>query len=366
MPQYNIETSVFDPIRFTISTSVPRFLVDTWYDHGLITQELYTRLPGLPTLETGRVLMSSGMAMMRPRIEIGVQINNIRALPVTVYIVDQGPADLLLGGDFLRLLFDMGVDVPIEFPRATIEPPSKREKTALAVRLLSESEGFTVTDFERFVGALRTIHNCSVVVEREMLDHGDWPREERERRIRQAVAETLLRDVNLSSEDRLQISWIESGSIWVTIKSGAKSGVAWLSKLFRLTMDAKLEKTMAEAATAREKEEIARLTREEIVHAKRAEEKLKTAKAIRKAREEWRKTLLEEIDFREQLCNRVKDDIVRKALLEQFDSAIEEISTSKLYAMIEHEPDDPEIQKHLLPKWKTERNKRNDFWGEDE
>lgn len=359
MPQYHIDTKVFDPVRFTTATSVPRFIVDTWFDHGLITQELYTRLPGLPTLGTGSVAMSSGMAMTRPRVEIGVQINNIRVLPISVYIVDQGPADLLLGGDFLRLLFEMGMVVPAEAPRATIEPPSKREKTSLALRLISESEKFTVTDFERFVGALRTIHNCSVAVDRGFFDHGDWPREEREARIRETITQTLLRDARLSSDDRLEISWVESGSIWVTIKSGAKSGVAWLSKLFRLTMDAKLEKTMAEAVSAREKEKIASMTREDIVRARRAEEQLKTAKAIRKAREEWRKTVLGEIDFRERICNRVKDDTVREVLLDKLDGAIAELSESELYAMIEHEPDDPELRKYLLPERPDDREEGN-------
>jgi len=348
MPQYYVPSSIFDPVRFTTSTEVKNFIVDTWYDHGLITQDLYTRLPGLPTLGTGSVAMSSGMKLVRPRVEIGVQINNIRALPISVYVVDEGPADLLLGGDFLKLLFDIRTDVPADAPKATIEPPSKREKAALAIRLLSETESFTVTDLERFIGALRTIHNCSVVVERGMFNHADWPHNQRDEAIRDAVSQMLLRDAHLVSADRLQITWVESGSIWITVTSGAKSGVAWLSKLFQLTMDAKLEKILAEAVTAKEKAEIARLSRDEIVRAKRAEAKLRTAKAVRKAREEWRDTVLGEIDFHKKISDQVKDDTVRKALLGHYNSAIEELSKSHLYAMIEHEPDDLEVRKYLL------------------
>lgn len=93
---------------------------------------------------------------------------------------------------------------------------------------------------------------------------------------------------------------------------------------------------------------------------------IRSAKAIRKVREEWRKTLLEEIDFRERLFHRVRNDVVRKALLEQLDAAIEELSRSELYAMIEHEPDDPEIRKYLLPTWKQRRNKRDGFSGDED
>ena len=139
MPTYNIRSRVFDPVRFTTSTDVSDFIVDTWFGHSIITQDLFTRLPGLPTLGTGRVIASSGMGMTRPRVEIGVQINNLRALSITAYVMDSGPSDLLLGADFLRLLFDMGLEKPIDSPQATIEPPTKRDKSSLALRLLSES-----------------------------------------------------------------------------------------------------------------------------------------------------------------------------------------------------------------------------------
>ncbi len=353
MPTYSIPCTVFDPIRFTTSTEVPRFIVDTWFSHGLITQDLFTRLPGIPTLGTGRVEASSGMATIRPRVEIGIQINNIRALPISVYIIDTGPSDLLLGGDFLKLLFEIGFSVSEDSPRATIEPPTKREKISLALRLLSESERFTVTELERFIGALRTIHNCSIVIERGMYQHGDWPCNRRDEAIKDAVERTVLRDAQLSDQDRLLVTWIESGSIWVTIKSGAKSGIAWLSQLFRLTMNAKLEKTMAEAASAREKAKVAELTREQIVLAKRAEARLREAESLRREREEWRKMVLGEIDFRDEVRDRIEDKVVQDAVLHHVDSALKELGESRVYALIEHTPDDPEIQQYLIPHRKS-------------
>lgn len=359
MSQYSIATTVFDPVRFTTATSVPGFFVDTWYDHAIITQNLYTRLPELPKLAAGKVRMSSGMVIERPRVEIGVQINNVRAVPITAYIVDEGAADLLLGSDFMNLLFEMGRDVRTDAPRVTIEPPCKREKSALAIRLLSETGCFAVTDVEHFIGALRTIHNCSLAVDRGLFDHWDLTEEERENRVREAVASTLLLDANVSSEDRLRILWIENGSIWLTIKSGATCGVAWLSKLFHLTMNAKLEQLMADAATARQKAEVGDLTRNDIILTLRAEEQLKTAKAIRQAREEWRKTVLGEIDFRERVYSRVKDPTARKVLLEELDEAISELSHSKLYAMTEHMPDDSVLGKCSLPEPKQNRDGGN-------
>jgi len=360
MPTYRIESTVFDPIRFTTCTKIDDFIVDTWFDHAIITQNLFTRLPGLPTLGTGQIIASSGMGMTRPRVEIGVQINNIRALPITAYVVDSGPSDLLLGGDFLRLLFAMGLECPSDSPKATIEPPSKREKTALALRLLSEVGQFAITDIDKFIAALRNIHNCAVIVERGMYQHNDWPNIEREAAVIDAINRTITTDAYMSENDRLQITWIESGSIWITVRSGAKSGLTWLSQLFRQTMDAKLEKTISEATSAREKAKIAEMTREDIALAKKAEAELKTASAIRKAREEWRKTIIDEIDFRRVLSSKIQDKMVKAALEKQIDSAINNIAESGMLGLVEHLPDLPESEQHRLPLKKNanENNQR--------
>lgn len=358
MPTYRNDCRIFDPIRFTTSTDVPKFIVDTWYDHGLITQDLYTRLPGLPTIGTGNVNMSSGMSMKRPKAEIGIQINNIRVLPISVYVVDNGPADLLLGGDFLRLLFEIGMDKGTDEPKATIEPPSKREAKALALRIVSGSDAMNLSEIETFITALRTIHNCSIIIDRGMHQHEDWNIKDSESSKRNAVDKTVLRDAYLSENDRLQLKWVESGSLWVTIQSGAKSGMSWLSQLFKLSMDAKLEKTIAEATSAKEKAKIAELTREEIAHAQRAEAQLRSAKAIRQAREEWRNGILEEIDFRKTLCDEIQDDTVKESVNGHLDRAVRELAESNLYAMIEHSPDDPEIGEHKLPKRYDEKDKR--------
>ena len=303
--------------------------------------------------------MSSGMSMKRPKVEIGIQINNIRALPISVYVVDNGPADLLLGGDFLRLLFEIGTDKGIDEPKATIEPPSKREAKALALRIISGSENMNLSEIELFITALRTIHNCSIIIDRGMHQHGDWNIKDSDSAKRNAVDRTVLRDAYLSENDRLQLKWVESGSLWVTIKSGAKSGMSWLSQLFKLSMDAKLEKTIAEATSAKEKAKIAELSREEIAHAQRAEAQLRSAKAIRQARDEWRKSILEEINFRKSLCEKIQDETVKDTVNGHLDKAVRELAESNLYAMIEHSPDDPEINEYNLPRT---HNKKSQGW----
>jgi predicted aspartyl protease len=74
MAMLTIPCSVFDPIRFTTSTKIRQFIVDTWFSHGLITRSLYKSLPGLETDGVGIVAMSSGMYTEQPKTNIGIQI----------------------------------------------------------------------------------------------------------------------------------------------------------------------------------------------------------------------------------------------------------------------------------------------------
>lgn len=339
MAQLNIECSVFDPVRITTGTQASSFIIDTWFSHALITQDLFTRLPGLPTMGTGSVQMSSGMSMTRPRVEIGVQIRNIRALPIQAYVVDHGPAPLLLGSDFMRLMFEIGAPFEPGRPYAGVEPPSKRERASLALRLISGEQQPELVDVENFLSAVRRIHNCALVAESGRHQHGDWPNNRRDEAMAEAIRATIRDERHLSDEESLHVTWVESGSIWVTLKSGAVSGLTWLSQLFRLSMDARLQRTMAEAATAEEQARVAEMTRDEIIHARRAEENLRTTRAVRQTRDEWRKEVLDDIDFRRALADRMENPVAREAVQSELDQAIGALAESKLVGMIEHVPD---------------------------
>ncbi len=83
MVQINTECKIFDPIRFTTKTRVNKFILDTWFDQGLISCSLFDRLPGLEINRSSKVYMSSGMYVNQPEIQIRLQINNLRALPIT-------------------------------------------------------------------------------------------------------------------------------------------------------------------------------------------------------------------------------------------------------------------------------------------
>jgi hypothetical protein len=339
MPPYDIPFSVFDPVRFTTSTASDRFIVDTWFRKGLITQELYTRLPGVPIVTTGLVEMSSGMAMRRPLVEVGVQINNIRALPLSVFVVDDGPAPLLLGADFLELLFRIGVDRRMDGPTATLEPPKKRGESALAIRLVAENDNVELRELERFTSGLRRIYNCAVIAEHRSSDLSESLPDDEAGRIATSLERVIREDSELSREEQLRIGWIESESpIWMTVVSGSGKALSWLVHLFDESIDAKIERSRAAAAKATEEATVQELTRQEIVRQRRAEANLKTAAAVTQARQVWRKEVLGDLDFRQALEKRIRNPKVRKKVQDELEEAMAELATAKIYPMLEHAP----------------------------
>lgn len=175
MPNFNIECTVFDPIRISTYTKIKSFIVDTWFDKGLISRSLFQRLVGLETTGMGRVPMSSGMYVNQPETQIGIQIKNLKAMPLTVNIVDDGPAPLLLGGDFFTLLFDIGEEVlRPDIPRITIETITKRSPNSLGIRLLSESKTIDSLELQCFINSVRSIHNVAVIANSGLHQHKDW------------------------------------------------------------------------------------------------------------------------------------------------------------------------------------------------
>lgn len=359
MPRLSIPCTVFDPIRFPTSTKISEFIVDTWFSHGLITRSLYKSLPGLETDGVGRVEMSSGMYTEQPKTSIGVQIKNLRALPLTVYVIDDGPAPLLLGSDFLKLLFDIGEAVTdSDKAHITVEPTLKRQPDTLGLRLIPETETINALELERFLGGIRSIHNVAAIVEHRLHQHDDWPRQNVEEpphvRKARAVEETIDSDRNLWNETRLSITWIESGSVWLTLFSTVKTGLSWLSQMIPKSIDARLQSAISNAATAEEQAVILRMTRDDIVRARIWEQRHKSASEFRKTREEWHKTIMSEIDFKKKLAEEIADPIVRETAMRKLNEALVELTQTNFVPIIEHIPVIPENERNLLPVRKAQ------------
>ncbi|HZS48402.1 MAG TPA: hypothetical protein VFC63_25250 [Blastocatellia bacterium] len=354
MPKLSIPCTVFDPIRFTTFTKVSQFIVDTWFSYGLITRTLYKSLPGLETDGVGKVEMSSGMYTEQPKTAIGIQIKNLRALPLTVYVIDDGPAPLLLGSDFLKLLFDIGQELPDpDVPHITVEPSRKRADETLGIRLIPETETVNALELERFLNGIRSIHNIAAIAKLSLHQHDDWPRQNvdnspLDRKVK-AVEQTIDCDRSLSNETRLSITWIESGSIWLSLFSSVKTGLSWLSQMIPKSIDARIQSSISNASTAEEQAAILKMTRKDIIDARIWEERRKSASNFRKAREEWHKTIMSEIDFKKKLAQEITDPVVREAVARKLNEALAELTQTSFLPIVEHLPNITADEQDLLP-----------------
>ncbi|MCA8993283.1 MAG: hypothetical protein KDA69_16250 [Planctomycetaceae bacterium] len=366
----NLSCRLFDPINITTSTQIDRFIIDTWHDTGLMRRSLFNSLSGVESDSTGRVQLSSGMFIECPRVKVGVQIGSIRALPVSFYVVDDGAAPLLFGSEFLTELFNIQSRPPAggSSPGSiSIEPPGKYDPSSVGIRLIPDGETVDSLQLERFLKSVRSIHNIGVLSHSHMHQHDDWPRGG-ERAKRQAVRDTIENDRSLYGENTLHISWVDNGSIWISLKSGAKSALSWLSQVFEKSTDARLRATMAiaeeaeaNAVSAEEEAAIKKLTREEIARAKAWEHRRNTAENIRETREEWRESILGEIDFQEAIASRIQDPAVREEAQRQIDQAIMDLVHSGFMPIIENLPQIPAEERDSLPTRRGRlRNERDD------
>lgn len=346
---------IFDPINITISGVADNFIIDTWHSLGLMQKSLLAQLEGVTPSGKTKVMLSSGMYVECPLVKVGVQIGNIRALPVEFAIVDDGSAPLLFGSDFLEKLFDMQAksigsssSTNGSSTQVSIEPPEKYDPDSLGLRLIPESKTVDALQLEKFLNSIRIIHNIGLLANSQLHQHNDWQGDNSSNKIN-AVNNTINNDYSLYENNTLQISWVETGSIWLSMKSGSKSALSWLSQIFEKTTDARLRATLAEAASAEEEAAIKQLTRSDIANAKSWEQRRTTAQNIRETREEWQSTVLGEIDFREKLFEKIKDQTVRDVAQSHLDKALNDLVSSDFMPIIENMPKINDEDKDSLP-----------------
>lgn len=348
------ECKVFDPVNITTSAIAPKFIIDTWHTQGLMQTSLFRKLRGVAPSSTTRVMLSSGMYVDLPLVKVGVQIGNIRALPVEFALVNDGAAPLLFGSAFLEKLFDMqakGIAAAESGSDATsvsIDPPEKYDSDSLGIRLIPEGQSVDAIQLERFLRSVRTIHNIGVIACDRLHQHNDWQGDNARRKV-VAVTNTITSDGSLYDANTLHISWIENGSVWLSLKSGSKAAISWLSQLFEKTTDARLRKTIAEAASAEEDAAIKQLTRDEIANAKAWEQRRVAANHIKDARKDWQQTVLGEIDFRAKLAEKITDPEIRAEAEKQINLALSDLVSSNFMPVIENIPNiDPSKRDILL------------------
>ena len=88
----------------------------------------------------------------------------------------------------------------------------------------------------------------------------------------------------------------------------------------------------------REDRAIKELTRDDIANAKVWEQRRLAASEIRRTREEWQKTILQEINFKAKLAEKIRDTEVRQEAEKGLERAIGDLVKAELMVTVEHVP----------------------------
>lgn len=337
MPDLKVKARVYDPAVPFKMFDVHNPAIDTWHDFVLITKKARAYVSQIPEIRQETLRLSGGMSMKVPLIEIGLQIGSIKIDGVEALVVDEGHHDLLLGSEILDRIFRVG---HTNEPEARVTSVAKDDPTGLALELYPVKSPVELKFFESVLRHQRRLYNIFLV------SLGEIPEPSLE----------VLDDV-INSEDtiperlRLKLSWIDSGSIWITLVSGSEKALKYLASLYEKGASAKLAQQIADANKAETEAEISQATRDSVAQRIKEEEHMLRTENIAKTYEAWRNEIRANLDFTDELISQISNKQLANELKTLKDEAIIEIVKQKILPIVRNvpRPYGPDDRALLLP-----------------
>lgn len=346
MPHINATVWLFDPVVPFQKVAAMSPGIDTWHDHVLITKELRSKIRHVAETGETRLNLSGGMSISAPSIELGLQIGHILIPKVRALVVDQGAHDVLLGSEVFGQIFKerreepKGADPSSEPPDSGPEPSdpdetfrytsrAKEDSSALSLELYPVETPFPLQQFENLIRNQRVLFNIALIASKAVQIEGLSGSE---------VDQVIENDVGIPSNVALQLSCIESGSIWISLKSGSQSTLKYLGSIFETGASAKLAEQLANAKSAEGAAQISKATRNAVAAQIRAEQEKLRVENIQQTYETWRKELRSRLSFLDELIEQTADKAIVERLKERKNEAILRISEQQMVAIVRNIP----------------------------
>jgi hypothetical protein len=331
MTNLDVPVRIFDPALPHVTYHIDSPGVDTWHEHVLVLRRTADLIPHIPQEKRGELRLSGGMVMEVPEIDIGIQIGSIRIERIAALVVDRGLHGILLGSSVLERVFSMGQ--PNESEVRTTNR-WKDDPAALAVELYPLRMPLSMLELESFLSAKRRLFNISLIASGEVrLPAGA------------SVGEAVRLDVGIPPELRLKLSWIDSGSIWLTLTSGSGKALKQLAAVFETGADAKLAHKVSEAPQGAA---ISQATRDLTAAQISEEQDRLRIENIAKAYEVWRNEVRSHIGFLDEMIAKLSDRDQVEALWQERDTAIAEIVEQRLLPIVRNIPRPPAQERGSL------------------
>lgn len=347
MPSINLRVEVFDPaVPFdTHEANYPT--IDTWHEMSLITKELRDKLPYVTEIEIGRLSLPGGMSMQVPIVEIGIKIGTIKIKSFKFLVVDEGLHDILLGAELIKNCFELGAPGK---EATSVVSPWQEDSESLSLEIFSVSSPFDQVKFERYLVAFRQLYNILLIASGE-IDIASV----------RDVNDLVDDDQEIPKELRLKISWVDSGSIWMGLKSGSMKTLRMMSNIFDASASAKLAQQVADSKKAEDEAYISRETRDATARKITEEQEMHNISNIKKSYDVWRREAKARVKFLDEMIDSVENEEIAGKLRKKKDEAILALVEQELIPMVQNIPKPREALDGvlLLPPPEDDKNKLN-------
>ena len=341
MADFNIEVRIYDPaLPFqTVKCNDPG--IDTWHDTCLLTKKALSKLPHIAEKGRKGLKLSGGMSIEVPYVEIGLQVGSLRIAAIEALIVEHGYHDLLLGSVALENALNVGRNKD-EGVRVT--SASKDDVTALSMELYPVQPPLELRRFEQMIRGQRQLHNVGLIATGEL----KMPSLEK-------LSAIIDDDETIPESLRLRLTWIDTGSIWLTLKSGSEKTLKYVASMFQKGASAKLAQEVADAKKNETEAKISDATREATINRILSEQEELKAENISKTYDHWRNETRKRIEFFDEVLKKVSDKSAAEALKAKRDQALITLAEQQLMPIVRNvpQPYEPPEGVRLLPPPRT-------------
>ena len=333
MPKLNNDKSyIFDPVLPFKKIKMKITGVDTWHDISLIKSKFVEKLKNVVTIGSKAIVLSSGVEITLPLVEIGIQIGNIMIEKLRVFVVDdKGFYDLLLGSDVIELIFDQNK----KSGNSCSNFISNTEgNDALIIEYFPTDYPYPVSNLEKIIKNERIIYNVVLIALKRISVEGLTSKD---------IESLIENDKGIPDELKLKIDSVEEGSVLVSFSSGCKKTLKYIGKLFKLGASARLACELAEKEKLQIDVDILKSTRDAVAKSIVTEKENLAADNIHKTYELFRKEQIAKVDFLNELINATEDESVKEILKSKKDKAILEIAEQNMVSITRHMPESLQI-----------------------
>lgn len=323
---------IFDPVMPFEKVRAKDPGIDTWHDQVLISQELRDKLSQVTDAGKQSLNVSGGVRMNVQSVEIGLQIGVVQLPKILALVVDEGIHDLVLGSNVFGQIFKASqaskyLDSTEESVRFTSF--EKEDPNALSFELYPVDTPFPIKRLERSLQHQRTLYNIGLIASKEVQVEGLSA---------ELIDRVIDDDEGIPENLVLQLSFIDRGSIWVSLKSGSQATLKYLGSLFNTGASAKLSEQLAESKKAEIEVSISEATRNAVANQVISENEKLSAENIRATYETWRDELRSQLSFLDELIEHANDDAVKEQLQRRKNEAILQMADQQMVPVVRNVP----------------------------